>query len=87
MGPRLEPSATDKRPVPLAISSLGFWAAIHADVETIQYDKNSVIMLPDGFSEDEDDQIRWQERGGERHCWRTTAIYEHIGQNHPHLVT
>lgn len=83
----LKPSASGERPTPIPLTSGGFSADIGLVIAT-HLDDVSVILLPGEYIHDPVDypDAQWREYGSAGWCWRTTVIYEQIGENHPHLV-
>jgi hypothetical protein len=90
---QLDPSATDeRRPAPIPFNSPGFDADLNM-IFARQLGEDSVILVPyeytyDDPSDDPDslDAI-WREGKNAARCWKTTVIYEQIGDTHPHLVS
>lgn len=84
----LKPSREDERPDPIPLRSPGFSADLGL-VEATQLDHDSVILLPEEYIHDPDDapDADWRYGSNAGRCWKTTLVYEQIGQNHPHIVT
>jgi hypothetical protein len=57
-------------------------------IEATQVDENSVILVPNVYMDDPDDSMEasWRDEYNATQCWKTTVIYEQIGENHPHVV-
>ena len=83
----LHPSRTDQRPGPIPLRQPGFNTTI-GDVIVTQLDADSVILMPEAYNEEPDDssEAKWRDEHSASQCWKTTAIYEQIGEDHPHLV-
>jgi hypothetical protein len=84
----LEPSRTDQRPDHTFLRQLGFSTNI-GNVIATQLDENSVILVPVAYIDEEPDdtsEAKWRDAYGTDLCWKTTAIYEQIGESHPHVV-
>jgi len=83
----LKPSASDERPTPIPLSSPGFRADLGL-IEATQVDDTSVILVPAEYIWDPNDSLdaSWRGEEGAGRCWKTTVIYEQIGETHPHLV-
>ncbi|KAF2129718.1 hypothetical protein P153DRAFT_430841 [Dothidotthia symphoricarpi CBS 119687] len=88
-GPVIKPFATRKRPESIPFHLPGFGAEIGL-VNATQLDDDSVILLPAGYHLDPNEDVtlfaRWREECNAERCWKTRAVYEQIGQNHPHLA-
>ncbi|KAH7079568.1 kinase-like domain-containing protein [Paraphoma chrysanthemicola] len=84
----LNPSRTDKRPLPIPGTVPGYSADLGL-IGASQIDEDSVILLPQEYIHDRDDSLddSWRGKQGAGRCWQTTVIYEEqISENHPHLV-
>ncbi|KAF2790992.1 hypothetical protein K505DRAFT_419452 [Melanomma pulvis-pyrius CBS 109.77] len=85
---RLKPSTTNERPEPISSRQPGFDADLDL-IEATQIDEDSVILVPDVYIDEPDDSLEaiWRDEYSASRCWKTTAIYEQIGENHPHVVS
>lgn len=83
----LQPSRTDQRPDPVPLHQPGFNTNIGCVIVT-QLDADSVIFVPEAYNEEPDDspEAKWRDEYSASQCWKTTAIYEQIGEDHPHVV-
>jgi len=84
---RLKPSTTSERSEPISSRQPGFSADLDL-IEATQVDEDSIMIAPDIYFDEPDDSMEasWRDEYDASRCWKTTAIYEQIGENHPHLV-
>jgi hypothetical protein len=66
------------------------YPGFNVDLDTVgatQIDEDSVLLVPAGYNfEPESEFARWQEGYDQHRCWKTTVVYEQIGENHPRVV-
>lgn len=51
-------------------------------------DEDSVMIYPDSYCHEPDDSedANWRDTYEACRCWKTTVVYEQIGEDHPHIV-
>lgn len=71
-----------------------FWKEDKCRFQAIELDANSVLIMPESLLRPKDpedvrametfDEDEWE---GTEGCYKTTIIYEQMGEDHPHVVT
>jgi hypothetical protein len=72
------------------------WKGFAADLEgirAIQLDEDSVMLASEAYYLKVDDSLEaswrddtFRDEHDAQRCWKTTVVYEQIGENHPHVV-
>jgi hypothetical protein len=76
-----------RRPEPGPTKYPGFSAGLGL-IEATQIDEDSVILIPESYcgKPDDSEDTSWRDDYETNRCWKTTVVYEQIGEKHPHIV-
>ena len=58
------------------------------EIQAKEVDEDSVIIAPVAYYDEEEDSLHassWQEYAAKR-CWKTSAVYEQIHEDHLHVI-
>ncbi|KAH4204345.1 hypothetical protein HBI95_151520 [Parastagonospora nodorum] len=87
----IRPTTTTKRPTPINPNAPG-WGADLGHIYAEQLDADTVVLLPSEYYDEDDAELRedadavWMDTLNADRCWKTTAVYEQIGEGHAHVV-